>query len=182
MDYDSSNAKTYVGTKTLKAWPMNRLEYNQYRGWILPLDENGEDAGYLVEYEPDGNPNSVRHEGYISWSPAAVFEATYREKPDTLNTWQARVIAERDELAHRHAALAGLLASLETFLGLPRIQRELLTIQYGYMTGYVKVLNERLSADAEAKALTAQELTDPPGGGTPNDDDDYTAQSHDPNV
>lgn len=67
----------YVGTKYLKAWPMDRGQYNTYRGWQTPEGEIPEDEGYLVEYEKGGAPNHPDHKGYISWSPKDVFEATY---------------------------------------------------------------------------------------------------------
>lgn len=41
--------KTYIGTKLIKADPMTRKEYNDFRGWQLPADEDGNDPGYLVE-------------------------------------------------------------------------------------------------------------------------------------
>lgn len=68
----------YYGTKRVLAWPMTRSDYNQYRGWRLPADENGEDAGYLLEYSDGDRSNHPNHKGYISWSPADVFESTYR--------------------------------------------------------------------------------------------------------
>lgn len=61
--------KEYIGTKIIQACPMTRGAYNQYRGWMIPANENPDDAGYLVRY-PDG---------YESWSPIAVFEEAYRE-------------------------------------------------------------------------------------------------------
>lgn len=61
--------KQYIGTKVIEARPMNRGEYNEYRGWTIPANENPADDGYLVKY-PDG---------YESWSPKAVFEEAYRE-------------------------------------------------------------------------------------------------------
>lgn len=69
----------YIGTKIISAKPMNRLEYNEYRGWPLPADENGADEGYLVEYKDGGKPNHSGHDGYISWSPKEQFEGAYRE-------------------------------------------------------------------------------------------------------
>ena len=42
--------KKYVGTKVIEASPMTRGDYNNYRGWQIPEDENSEDAGYLVKY------------------------------------------------------------------------------------------------------------------------------------
>lgn len=68
----------YIGTKTLKARPMTRGEYNDYREWDIPKDEDPNEAGYLVEYEDGGKQNDPRHDGYISWSPADVFEKAYR--------------------------------------------------------------------------------------------------------
>ena len=74
----------YIGTKLLNGEPMNRLEYNKFRGWELPSDENGEDEGYLVEYLDGGEPNTEEYEGYVSWSPKEQFENAYR-KTDGLN-------------------------------------------------------------------------------------------------
>lgn len=75
----TQESKFYVGQKAIKAWPMNREKYNEYRGWKLPEDENGEDEGYLVEYLDGGQSNHELHEGYVSWSPKNVFEEAYRE-------------------------------------------------------------------------------------------------------
>lgn len=71
--------KTYIGTKVIGAVPMNRAEYNEYRNWVLPANEDGADEGYLVEYTDGGKGNDSRHAGYISWSPKAQFEGAYRE-------------------------------------------------------------------------------------------------------
>lgn len=70
--------KTYYGTKQIIAEPMTRQEYNDYRGWALPEDERGDDAGYLVEYVDGGATNHPNHAGYISWSPADVFNRAYQ--------------------------------------------------------------------------------------------------------
>lgn len=70
--------KPYIGVKQVKARPMTRAEYNTYRGWELPADENGEDAGYLVEYIDSPDANHPDHGGYISWCPKKQFEAANR--------------------------------------------------------------------------------------------------------
>lgn len=70
--------KFYVGTKVILGIPMSRLAYNQYRGWSLPSDEDGEDEGYLVEYVDGGAKNHPLHKGYVSWSPKDVFEKSYQ--------------------------------------------------------------------------------------------------------
>lgn len=61
--------KQYIGTKIITANPMNRGDYNAYRGWKVPADENPADEGYIVEYS----------DGYVSWSPKNMFEEAYRE-------------------------------------------------------------------------------------------------------
>lgn len=70
----------YVCHKEVNAWPMTRLEYNLLRGWVLPADECGGDAGYLVEYIDGGQANHPAYAGYISWSPADVFAKGYTLK------------------------------------------------------------------------------------------------------
>jgi hypothetical protein len=68
----------YSGSKLINAKPMNRLDYNDLRGWKLPADEDGTDEGYLVEYVDGGRANTAEFKGYISWSPKEVFEKAYR--------------------------------------------------------------------------------------------------------
>ena len=70
--------KPFIKTKMILARPMGLGEYNTYRGWQIPLDENPADEGFLVEYEYGGAPNHPGHAGYISWSPKDVFERAYR--------------------------------------------------------------------------------------------------------
>ena len=60
--------KTYIGTKIIQAEPMSRGDYNTYRGWQIPADENPADEGYLVKYS----------DNYESWSPKKQFEEAYR--------------------------------------------------------------------------------------------------------
>lgn len=59
----------YIGTKMIEADPMSRGDYNAYRGWEIPENENPEDEGYLVKYS----------DGYESWSPKKQFEDAYRD-------------------------------------------------------------------------------------------------------
>lgn len=67
----------HLGTKVINAKPMTRQAYNDLRGWDLPADEDGADAGYLVEYADGQRPNVPEFDGYVSWSPADVFERSY---------------------------------------------------------------------------------------------------------
>lgn len=69
--------KRYMCHKQVLTKPMTRGEYNEYRGWVVPEDENPSDEGFLVEYTDGGASNHPKHEGYISWSPKGVFEKGY---------------------------------------------------------------------------------------------------------
>lgn len=71
--------KTFKSHKLVTATPMNRLDYNIYRGWELPTNESGSDEGYLVEYLDGGESNHPAHKGYISWSPKSQFDNGYSE-------------------------------------------------------------------------------------------------------
>ena len=61
--------KVYIGTKIIQAKPMNLGDYNEFRGWTIPENEDPAREGYRV----------VCPNGYVSWSPKEVFEAAYRE-------------------------------------------------------------------------------------------------------
>lgn len=67
----------FIGTKMIRAVAMNRQDYNNFRGWDLPANEDGDDAGYLVEYLDGGKPNVEGYAGYVSWSPAEQFNNAY---------------------------------------------------------------------------------------------------------
>lgn len=68
----------FIGTKIILAEAMTRAAYNDFRGWPLPGNENGDDAGYLVEYQDGGKPNVEGRAGYVSWSPSEQFDNAYR--------------------------------------------------------------------------------------------------------
>lgn len=87
--------KNYIGTKRIKATPMNRQEYNDYRGWELPSDENGADAGMLVEYLDGGASNHPEHDGYISWSPLDVFNNAYQDANEGMSFGHAIEFAKQ---------------------------------------------------------------------------------------
>jgi hypothetical protein len=67
----------YIGVKLINAKPMTRGDWCAFRGWQLPADENGDDAGFLVEYLDGGKGNTDLYAGYVSWSPAEVFHNAY---------------------------------------------------------------------------------------------------------
>ncbi|QOR55710.1 MAG: hypothetical protein YHS30scaffold667_6 [Phage 65_10] len=131
----------YTGTKTLSARPMTHGEYNAYRGWTPPEVEDQTTAGYLVEYEDGGQANDSRHAGYISWSPADVFEKSYRPT----GTFQDRVRLEKAELDTKIDALAKFLPT-EIFGGLPTDEQDRMTAQLAAMQDYSGCLAERIAA------------------------------------
>ena len=77
--------KKYIGTKLVQAKPMTRGEYNNYRGWQIPKNENPKDEGYLVEYS----------DSYVSWSPKEIFEKTYIAVDDNKNLPSGVSIGEK---------------------------------------------------------------------------------------
>lgn len=67
--YGRTDMKKYLGVKMIEAKPMNLGDYNRYKSWTIPEDEDPMKEGYMVVY-PDG---------YVSWSPKEIFEEAYRE-------------------------------------------------------------------------------------------------------
>lgn len=61
--------RTYESIEKVAGTPMTRLEYNQFRGWELPLDEDGTDDGFLLH----------REHGPVNWVEAEQFKLTYKE-------------------------------------------------------------------------------------------------------
>lgn len=140
---------TYVGTKVIHAVAMTRLDYNIYRGWELPKDENGDDNGYLVEYVDGGTPNVFGHTGYVSWSPADVFEKSYgtpvRQKPETF------LDRMNKELSEVETRLEGLTRFINGggLSKLPAIEADDLIEQQKAMVGYVQVLSRRIARNSQ---------------------------------
>lgn len=137
--------KKYVGTKVIEASLMTRGDYNNYRGWQIPADENPEDKGYLVKYS----------DGYESWSPAGVFEAAYREYDE--NKLPATAVgmmsedyrecfkAEYKQLTIRIEGLKGMLKKWDegTLSFEPTCPRSIYDLQLEDMTDYMAVLEAR---------------------------------------
>lgn len=130
----------FIGTKSVLATTMSRGEYNEYRGWTIPENEDPAEQGYLVEYVDGGKPNDERHKGYISWSPRDVFEKSYHQS----QTPQDRVRLEQIELTQKLDALENLLDK-----GQPAFiddeQWKLLNKQAEIMDQYSDVLAKRIA-------------------------------------
>lgn len=61
--------KQYIGIKVVAARPMTRGDYNIFRGWQIPADEDPADEGYVMKYE----------NGHVQWLPKDMFESDYKE-------------------------------------------------------------------------------------------------------
>lgn len=76
--YKDLKMKAYVGKKRVNATLMNREDYNEFRGWKLPADEDGADAGYLIE-DIDGSKNTDSFDGYVQWVTLEEFARIYQQ-------------------------------------------------------------------------------------------------------
>lgn len=132
--------KKYIGTKEINAMPMNRQEYNNFRGWKLPDDEDGADEGYLVEYVDGGKANTTQHNGYVSWSPKDVFERAYKVSDTPLD----RMYVEYNELQSKYNKLNLFLEreDAETIVG--EMQFNLMKDQEIKMKEYLFILRIRI--------------------------------------
>lgn len=68
----------YIGTKSVNGSPLTKAKYCKLRGWPVPVNEDPDEEGYLVEY-PHSTPNNEQFCGYITWSPKIPFEDAYRD-------------------------------------------------------------------------------------------------------
>lgn len=141
--------RKYVGTKMLEAKPMNRGDYNQYRGWPIPLNENPADEGYLVKYQ----------DGYESWSPKEVFDESYSEYDETKLPFTALGLQSKDykerfkaEYLQLKIRMNGLSVMLEKYKNgtlnfAPSCSYDLLNGQFKAMDLYASYLEERASIE-----------------------------------
>ena len=139
----------YIGTEIVKAEPMTLGDYNDYRGWNIPEDEDPEREGYLVE-----QPN-----GYVSWSPKEIFEEYYvgtetnklaiTAKGMNSKDFKDRFKAEYKQLVIRAQGLSNMLEKMKngTLEFTPKCSYEILNRQLEYMKDYKGVLEERASIE-----------------------------------
>lgn len=127
------NFKTYTGTKTIKAVPMEKTEAEKLLGKSITPATPGEN-GYLVEY-PDG---------YRSWSPASVFEAAYRVS-------ETHVDRMKIELADLNERICKATRAINTFGSIPEDERWYLKKQLEAMQMYADYLHDRIRHAAEPR-------------------------------
>lgn len=131
----------YQGTKQLKAIPMNKRDYCVLRGWPVPADEDADEPGYVVEYQDnDSKPNVEGFANYVSWTPATVFDKTYRP----CGTYAERMAVELADLDLKINRLSAFM-QVDGFMELDQHQRMLLRMQHYAMSHYRSVLAERIA-------------------------------------
>lgn len=135
----------YIGVKLVEAKPMTRGEYNDYRGWTVPADENPADKGYLVKYEDE----------YVSWSHIEAFNKAYnlvgiRPLNDTAllmvsTDYKDRFKAEYIQLKTRIDNLKTMMHNwdMEQLSFIPSCPRSTYTLQLDFMTKYLAMLEAR---------------------------------------
>lgn len=137
--------KKYIGIKQVEGKPMTRGEYNDYKGWTMPKDENLNDEGYMVKYADD----------YVSWSPKETFEKSYhivgvRPLNDSAllmvsTDYKDRFKAEYIQLKTRLEGLKTMLHNWdnEQLSFIPSCPRSTYDLQVEAMTKYLAVLEAR---------------------------------------
>lgn len=121
--------KKYIGTKQVEAEPMTRGDaFGKHLLREKPTVDNFDEAGYHVKYQ----------NGYESWSPATIFENTYRVADTALD----RMLIEGDELTVKLQKLQ-FFACTSKFHELDIVIRAMLIVQAGVMQDYQTILNQR---------------------------------------
>lgn len=141
--------KKYIGCKLIEAKPMTRGDYNKYRGWTIPADENPMDEGYLLRY-PDG---------YISWSPKKQFDDAYREYGEAELPATAILMFSSDYLERFKAEYYQNVIRYEKLRAMldkwdkdqlnfePTCPRSTYNMQINAMTDYIAVLEARAAME-----------------------------------
>jgi len=68
--------RKYIGIKLIDAEPMSLGEYNNFKRWAIPANENPDKEGYKVKYS----------DNYISWSPKEIFDSSHLKLTDPEGT------------------------------------------------------------------------------------------------
>lgn len=79
----------FITMSIVSAQRMTRGEYNTLRGWELPADEDGLDAGFLVVDHTVSERNVDGYDGYVNWLPIAVFRKRYERLDGGMSFYEA---------------------------------------------------------------------------------------------
>ena len=135
----------YIGVKQVEAKPMTRGDYNDYRGWTVPEDENPNDEDYLVKHS----------DNYESWIAKDEFEKTYnvvgvRSLNDSAllmvsTDYKDRFLAEYIQLKTRFESLKTMLSNWDNgkLSFIPSCPQSIYDLQVEAMTKYLAILEAR---------------------------------------
>lgn len=137
--------RQYINVEQVEAKKMTRGDYNNYRGWTVPTDENPADEGYLVKHS----------DNYVSWIAKDEFEKTYnvvgvRSLNDSAllmvsTDYKDRFLAEYIQLKTRIDNLKTMMHNwdMEQLSFIPSCPRSTYTLQLDFMTKYLAILEAR---------------------------------------
>lgn len=66
-EFLTENMNNYIGFEYVKAEPMTLGEYNNFKGWPIPNNEDPFEDGYIIHYSKN----------YVSWEPKKSFESSH---------------------------------------------------------------------------------------------------------
>ena len=113
--------------------PMTRLEYNQFRGWVLPEGEDLNDPGYLMDFG-----------FHTAWWPADVVDKVFMVLPPA-PSYQQRVHCEHKQLLDRQEKLTVFITS-PAFSSLVPAEQIRLSKQFHLQKQLLEVLGLRIAA------------------------------------
>ena len=113
--------------------PMTRLEYNQFRGWVLPEGEDPNDPGYLMDFG-----------FHTAWWPADVVDKAFVMLPPA-PSYQQRVHGEHKQLLDRQEKLTVFITS-PAFSSLVPAEQIRLSKQFHLQKQLLEVLGLRIAA------------------------------------
>ena len=113
--------------------PMTRLEYNQFRGWVLPEGEDPNDPGYLIDFG-----------FHTAWWPADVVDKAFVMLPPA-PSYQQRVHGEHKQLLDRQEKLTVFITS-PAFSSLVPAEQIRLSKQFHLQKQLLEVLSQRIAS------------------------------------
>ena len=140
----------YVGTKILEATEKTLGEYNTFRGWEIPADEDPATPGYLVRYD----------NGHVSWSPKNVFETSYIFLGPIDGTIEPHVVRMLGEAAVLHDNFIKLrnFIGTERYVALPGAEQVDMGVQHKAMQTHLQMLQRRILRQLPADSSHAERL------------------------
>lgn len=127
---------------------ITRQDYNSYRGWDMPSDEDDADPGFLVEIIGTES-NDSRHDGYITWIPLG--SNNYKPSETVID----RLRIEYNELLDKCNKLNSFIGTKE-FYNLTPDERVDLELQQSAMKTYLLILIKRLKRMEEHESFMSK--------------------------